>query len=106
MTRPRRASAQTLLVLQAFMAHRRRWRHGYDLSSETGLPSGTIYPVLMRLSERQLLDAEWEPSPTPGRPPRRMYRLTADGVAVAKAELAAEEAEAGDFVSVPARGRA
>jgi PadR family transcriptional regulator, regulatory protein PadR len=36
--------------------------YGYELSRETGLASGTLYPILMRLSEQKLLETDWEPS--------------------------------------------
>src|SRR5690242_18551645 len=39
---------------------------------------------LMRLSDRGMLEAKWQPSQHPGRPPRKLYRLTAEGVAYAK----------------------
>jgi PadR family transcriptional regulator, regulatory protein PadR len=71
-----------------------RWRHGYDLIKETGLKSGTLYPILMRLADRGLLEARWEEPEHPGRPPRHAYRLTAGGLAVA-AELAAPAAGSG-----------
>ena len=64
-------------------------RYGYDLSRETGLASGTLYPILMRLTEQSLLEADWEPSDQPGRPPRHTYRLTADGIVLARERLAA-----------------
>ena len=92
MERERRSSAQTLSILQVLSAQPSAWRHGYDLSTETELKSGTLYPVLMRLSDRGLLDSRWEESELPGRPPRRMYRLTAKGRAYAKAEMAAHRA--------------
>jgi PadR family transcriptional regulator PadR len=79
MERERRSSPQTLTILQTLSAQPRAWRHGYDLSVETQLKSGTLYPVLMRLSDRGFLDSKWEESELPGRPPRRMYRLTALG---------------------------
>jgi hypothetical protein len=44
-------SHQTRALLAAFLERSQIWRHGYDLSKETGLKSGTLYPVLMRLSE-------------------------------------------------------
>jgi DNA-binding PadR family transcriptional regulator len=104
MKRERRSSQQTLAILNELMSQPRAWRHGYDLSLETELKSGTLYPVLMRLSERGVLDSKWEQSEVPGRPPRRMYRLTPKGIAYAKSELAlAEEMEP---VGKPARGRA
>lgn len=61
------------------------WRHGYDLARVTGLKSGTLYPLLMRLSTEGLLEAEWRPSPEPGRPPRHVYRLSETGLQVARA---------------------
>ncbi len=91
MTRERKSSPQTLALLIALLERPRAWRHGYDLSSETGLPSGTIYPVLMRLSDRGFLDSKWLPSELEGRPPRRMYRLTSDGLDFARSEVRAAE---------------
>jgi DNA-binding PadR family transcriptional regulator len=68
-------------LLAALLSQRAQWQHGYDLSEQTGLPSGTLYPILMRLSDRGMVDAKWEPSPHPGRPPRKLYRLTTKGTA-------------------------
>jgi PadR family transcriptional regulator PadR len=65
------------------LSQRARWLHGYELSDQTGLKSGTLYPILMRLSDRGMLDSKWEPSPHQGRPPRKLYRLTAQGVSYA-----------------------
>ena len=73
----RRPSPHTRLVLAALTPG--RWRHGYDLVRETGVRSGTLYPMLIRLAERGLVEAEWQPPAEPGRPPRHAYRLTADG---------------------------
>src|SRR5689334_14099369 len=102
MTRERRSSPQTLAVLAEFVARPRAWRHGYDLSTETGLKSGTLYPVLMRLGDRGFLESKWEPSDLPGRPPRRMYKLTAAGAAFAREELAESTALAGKPARSPA----
>nr|WP_255462646.1 helix-turn-helix transcriptional regulator [Granulicella sp. WH15] len=54
------------------------WRHGYDLCRCLGLKSGTLYPILIRLSQNNLLDTKWEVSEG-GKPPRHMYRLTQTG---------------------------
>jgi PadR family transcriptional regulator PadR len=43
----------------------------------------TLYPILMRLAERKLLETSWEPAEI-GRPPRHMYRLTPEGMGFAK----------------------
>jgi DNA-binding PadR family transcriptional regulator len=88
MPRPPNISAQTRAVLAALLVHSSAWRHGYDLARETGLKSGTLYPLLARLADQGLLEAEWRPSLTPGRPPRHAYRLTAEGVALARAQAA------------------
>jgi DNA-binding PadR family transcriptional regulator len=37
----------------------------------------------MRLSDRGLLESKWEPSEHEGRPPRKLYRLNAEGAAYA-----------------------
>jgi PadR family transcriptional regulator PadR len=76
-------SRQTRALLAAFLDRSRIWRHGYDLSKETGLRSGTLYPLLMRLSEQGLLESRWQDAERPGLPPRHVYRLTARGLALA-----------------------
>ncbi|MCD0451721.1 PadR family transcriptional regulator [Actinocorallia sp. API 0066] len=52
-----------------------------------------MYPILMRLAERGLVETAWETSPPRGRPARHLYRLTAAGGELA-ATAAAEAAEA------------
>ena len=82
MQRSRPPSAQTISVLQALAAEPTRWRYGYDLGAQLGLKSGSLYPILVRLADRALLDAMWEPGPA-GKPPRHLYRLTAAGLSEA-----------------------
>jgi PadR family transcriptional regulator, regulatory protein PadR len=89
MPRTPHTSPQTLSLFTALLADADRWRYGYDLSKETGLASGTLYPILMRLTEQKLLETAWEPSDEPGRPPRHIYRLTADGAVLARQRLTA-----------------
>jgi PadR family transcriptional regulator PadR len=87
-------SRQSRTLLAALLERSQAWRHGYDLSKETGLRSGTLYPLLMRLSEQGLLEHRWEEAERPGLPPRHVYRLTAAGLALAhEQELAAITAE-------------
>lgn len=78
MTRTRRPSPQVIRVLNALAADPARWRYGYDLATEVHLKSGSLYPILIRLADRGLLETSWEPGP-PGRPPRHLYRLTPTG---------------------------
>jgi len=80
-------SAQTLLVLAA-LCEQPQWCHGYALARQTGLKSGTLYPILIRLADRGLVEACWQDEPQPGRPRRHLYRLTAGGMAAAAAALA------------------
>ena len=77
-------SRPTRILLQEMFAAPRAWRHGYDISQATALKSGTLYPLLMRLGDLGLLESRWEEPEREGRPPRHAYRLTADGVALAK----------------------
>jgi DNA-binding PadR family transcriptional regulator len=72
---------------------RGEWRHGYDLSRETELKSGTLYPILIRLEKSGWLEARWEDEPTAGKPRRHLYRLTGSGREQAVA-LAAASGEA------------
>jgi PadR family transcriptional regulator, regulatory protein PadR len=84
----REFSPQTQAVLAALCAQPTAWQHGYALARETGLKSGTLYPILIRLADRGLVEACWQEEPTPGRPRRHLYRLTADGLASATAATA------------------
>lgn len=96
MKRSRKPSSQTLRVLGALMADPLEWRYGYELGVEVGLRSGSLYPILVRLADRELLEAMWETGAPAGRPARHLYRLTARG-----REYASEHASA--TAATPAR---
>lgn len=77
-------------VLQAFLADPEGERYGLDIMQATGLPSGTVYPILTRLQRAGWLAAHWEeidPAAV-GRPARRWYRLTPEGLPAARLGLA------------------
>ena len=78
-----RLSPQTLRILDAFLHEPLEWKYGYEISRETGLKSGTLYPILMRLAERELLETAWQTGEA-GRPPRHMYRFTKNGTQFAR----------------------
>jgi PadR family transcriptional regulator, regulatory protein PadR len=82
-----RNSSQTLAILEALLLRPSDWHHGYALSQATDIASGTLYPVLMRLEKLRWLETKWE-TPGAGRPPRHLYRLTGNGRAWAREELA------------------
>jgi PadR family transcriptional regulator, regulatory protein PadR len=86
-----RRSPQTLHVLELFLAAPADWRYGYDISRDTGVKSGTLYPILMRLEENGLLESDWETSQA-GRPPRHVYRLTRSGQRAAREYVRAHAA--------------
>ena len=80
MARSRTPSRQTLAVLDELLADPTAGRYGFELARATGLASGTLYPILMRLEERGLLEARWEFARNR---PRHVYRLTAEGLRLA-----------------------
>lgn len=86
-------SKQTQRVLSALLQSPQDWRYGYDLAKETGLKSGTLYPLLIRLHDQSLLEAQWHPASQPGRPARHAYRLTRAGIAFAS-QIGAEKQSA------------
>ncbi|MBV9885215.1 MAG: helix-turn-helix transcriptional regulator [Acidobacteria bacterium] len=91
MGRRLRISPQTLALLEALLNKPTSWHHGYALSQQTGLASGTLYPILMRLEKLRWLETSWEQPGTgaaTGRPPRHLYRLTSEARAWAREELA------------------
>jgi PadR family transcriptional regulator PadR len=91
MNTSRRPSAQTTAVLLALAEAPAAWRYGYELCQQIGLKAGSMYPILMRLADRGLLETAWESDVPAGRPPRHLYRLTGPGLELA-AELAATPA--------------
>ena len=83
-----RLTRPTALVLVALA---RGLRHGFDLLDATGLPSGTVYPILRRLESAGLVKSRWEAvgiARDEGRPPRRYYQLTGAGAEALSEALA------------------
>lgn len=77
-------------VLRVFLADTSARHYGYDLMKAARLQSGTLYPLLGRLEDQGLVTSEWAvPSgDAGGRPPRKYYQLTGEGVGVARLEIA------------------
>ena len=58
-------------------------RYGFDVMDATGLPDGTVYPILRRLESKGALKGRWESEDearADRRPKRRYYLLTPEGV--------------------------
>jgi len=81
-------SKQTDRLLAVMLKDPLTWQYGYALMKQTGLQSGTLYPVLLRLCDEGLLEAEWRGSDKPGKPPRHVYRLTRTGLDFARGQVA------------------
>lgn len=74
-----RLTYPTALVLQALLDGH---HHGFDVMTATGLPSGTVYPILRRLDSEGCVRSTWEKdgeARKEQRPPRRYYELTTGG---------------------------
>lgn len=76
------------VVLQEFLTSPTDPRYGYDLMKATGYPSGKLYPILARLNAAGWLQRDREDEQPVDRPARYPYRLTPDGVALARQAVA------------------
>jgi PadR family transcriptional regulator PadR len=79
-----RLTYPTALVLQALL---QGYHHGFDIMDATGLPSGTVYPILRRLDAEGCVRSQWErdgEARKEQRPPRRYYELTSQGRSIAR----------------------
>jgi PadR family transcriptional regulator, regulatory protein PadR len=77
-----RMTLPTQLVLRAMIADPAREMYGLEIGRAAELASGTIHPILARLESCGWLVSRWEDLEPhdAGRPRRRYYRLTPDGV--------------------------
>jgi len=75
-------SLQTLKVLEAFLENPTDELAGADVAKRSGLASGTLYPILLRLESAGWFESRWEKidPASEGRPRRRLYRLTRSGL--------------------------
>jgi PadR family transcriptional regulator, regulatory protein PadR len=80
----------TQLVLRALLDDPSKELYGVEIGQAAGLPSGTVHPILARLETVGWLESRWEDIDPreQGRPARRYYRLTPDGMELARSGLA------------------
>ena len=85
-----RMTIPTQLVLRALLADPSKELYGVEIGQAAGLPSGTVHPILARLETVGWLESRWEEIDprAEGRPARRYYRLTPDGMELARGALA------------------
>ena len=79
----------TQLVLRALLADPSKELYGVEIGQAAGLPSGTVHPILARLGTVGWLEPRWEEIDprAEGRPARRYYRMTPDGMELARSAL-------------------
>ncbi len=85
MARSPQITSQTLRVLETIVSAGEL--SGADIMRATGLFSGTLYPMLLRLERAGWLTSRWEEEipQTLGRPRRRFYEVTGEGAKQARA---------------------
>jgi PadR family transcriptional regulator PadR len=85
-----RMTIPTQLVLRALLADPSKELYGVEIGQAAGLPSGTVHPILARLETVGWLESRWEEIDprAEGRPARRYYRMTPDGMELARSALA------------------
>jgi PadR family transcriptional regulator PadR len=85
------------------------YEYGFDIIDTTGLPSGTVYPVLSRLERDGYVRSAWEDESAAhreGRPARRYYRVTAQGAKALSAALEHYRSLLPPLAKSPSRSRA
>lgn len=85
----RRISSETAAVLAYFLQMPDTPRYGLEILRSTGVSSGTLYPILLRLERDGVLTSSAgndAPAKHRGRP-RRYYQLTKEGRGTAESDL-------------------
>jgi DNA-binding PadR family transcriptional regulator len=102
-----RVTTAVAAVLTVFLTEPDSPRYGLELMHATGQASGTLYPILTRLHRAGWVAGEWESADASeiGRPPRRYYRLTPEGVTAGRDALATIRRSLG-ITGAPATGLA
>lgn len=80
----------TQAVLRALLEDPAKDLYGLEICAATGLPSGTVHPILARFEGLGWLDSAWEQVDPreQGRPRRRYYKLNSNGISFARDALA------------------
>ena len=78
-------TTQTLQLVSLLLSDPEVEWYGLQLASEAALKSGSVYVVLARLEQAGWLTSRWEEidPAVEGRPRRRLYRLTGEGLRAA-----------------------
>lgn len=84
-----RMSLSTIKILLVMLKDPESTFYGLELSKQSGVSIGSMYPILVRLEKAGWLSSkDEEPEEfNEGRPPRRYYQLTPDGTVEARSEI-------------------
>ncbi|MFF0721326.1 PadR family transcriptional regulator [Micromonospora sp. NPDC003816] len=85
---PVRVTGTLLAVLDALLEADNHELHGWAIMKTTGKSGPTIYKILERLAESKWVTFRWDTDTEPGKPRRRYYQLTGEGVSSARQLLA------------------
>ncbi len=85
-----RLSLRAAQVLKVFLENPDEPHYGFDLMQRVSMPSGSLYPILARFERAGwIIGAQEDIDPVAkGRPARRYFRMTGEGVSVAQRRLA------------------
>lgn len=106
MGRNRALGAATVMILKSIQGGS---RFGLEIMDDTGLPSGTVYPTLTRLENRDFVESTWEEqgeAKAAGRPRRRYYAITPAGSVALEEALSRLGVLAGPFPNAASPERA
>ena len=89
MGRQVRVTLQTLQVLQVLQDDTAGQHYGLEISKKSGLPTGSVYPIMTRLEIAGWISSAWEDidESAQGRRRRRYYWLTEEGAVCARHEV-------------------
>ena len=96
-----RMTRATQAVLRVLLDDPAAHRYGLEIGATTGLPSGTIHPILARLESLGWVRSDWEQidPKAEGRPRRRYYCVSDDGLVAARQALAQAHATRAPLVN-------
>lgn len=88
-----RVTVAFLRILAFFIGNEKKMYCGSDVMKQLNLPSGTVYPLLLRMTKAGWLDRELE-NVNPkeiGRPAKRFYQISATGLKEGKRLISSQK---------------
>ncbi|WP_327643745.1 PadR family transcriptional regulator [Micromonospora zamorensis] len=88
-----RVTGPLLAVLNALLEADDHELHGWAIMKATGKSGPTIYKILERLGESRWVTSRWDTNTEPGKPRRRYYQLTGQGITSAQQLIARRQTQ-------------